>query len=84
MKRSAIQGGRRHRCGGDRGFASLHPGSGVAAKSQSRGFACCRIVQVTEVGTHSVFFCEVDAIRIREVTEGLIYFGRGYHPVRVA
>ena len=44
----------------------------------------CRIVQITEVGTHSVFFCEVDAIQYGEAREGLIYFGRGYHPVRVA
>jgi flavin reductase len=44
----------------------------------------CRIIQVTEVGTHSVFFCEVEGIRMGDVTEGLIYFGRGYHPVRVA
>ena len=44
----------------------------------------CRIVQVTEVGTHSVFFCEVDAIQYGEAPEGLIYFGRGYHAVRVA
>ncbi|MCW3476724.1 flavin reductase [Limobrevibacterium gyesilva] len=44
----------------------------------------CRIVQVTEVGTHSVFFCEVEAIQHGPAHEGLIYFGRGYHPVRVA
>ena len=43
----------------------------------------CRIVQVTEVGTHSVFFCEVDAIAHGPVHEGLIYFARGYHPVRL-
>jgi flavin reductase len=42
----------------------------------------CRIVQITEVGTHSVFFCEIDAIANGPVHEGLIYFGRGYHPVR--
>jgi flavin reductase len=42
----------------------------------------CRISQVTEVGTHSVFFCEVEAIQHGAVHEGLIYFGRGYHPVR--
>jgi flavin reductase len=42
----------------------------------------CRIVQVTEVGTHSVLFCEVAAIRQGSVHEGLIYFGRLYHPVR--
>jgi flavin reductase len=44
----------------------------------------CRIVQVTEVGSHSVFFCEVETIRVGDLHEGLIYFGRGYHPVRVA
>jgi flavin reductase len=43
----------------------------------------CRIVQVTEVGTHSVFFCEIDAIAHGPVHEGLIYFARGYHPVRL-
>src|ERR1700686_3887980 len=43
----------------------------------------CRIVQVTEVGTHSLFFCEVDAIAHGPVHEGLTYFARGYHPVRL-
>ena len=42
----------------------------------------CRIAQITEVGTHSVFFCEVEAIRQGPRHEGLIYYGRGYHPVR--
>ena len=44
----------------------------------------CRIVQVTEVGTHSVFFCEVDAIEAGPAIEGLIYFGRAYHRVTIA
>lgn len=44
----------------------------------------CRIAQVTEVGTHSVFFCEVDAIQAGIEREGLIYFGRTYHRVPVA
>ena len=34
----------------------------------------CRIVQVTEVGTHSVFFCEVDAIRHRRGERGADLF----------
>lgn len=42
----------------------------------------CRIVQITEVGTHSVLFCEVVALREGPAHEGLIYFGRDYHPVR--
>lgn len=44
----------------------------------------CRIVQVTEVGTHSVFFCEVDAIAAAPGYEGLIYFGRAYHRISIA
>jgi flavin reductase len=42
----------------------------------------CRVSQVTEIGTHSVFFCEVLAVRTIEIGEGLIYFSRGYHPIR--
>jgi flavin reductase len=42
----------------------------------------CRITQITEVGSHSVFFCTVDAIAYGEVHEGLIYYGRNYHTVR--
>ena len=42
----------------------------------------CRIVQITEIGTHSVLFCEVVAMREGPVHEGLIYFGRDYHAVR--
>ena len=43
----------------------------------------CRIVQVTEVGTHSVFFCEVDAVEAAPAYEGLIYFGRAYHRITI-
>ncbi|MBV9785900.1 MAG: flavin reductase [Acidisphaera sp.] len=43
----------------------------------------CRIAQVTEVGTHSVFFCEIEALRVGLAHEGLIYFGRAYHRIRV-
>jgi flavin reductase len=39
----------------------------------------CKIVDVTEVGTHTVFFCEVLAIQTGALHEGLIYFGRAYH-----
>ncbi len=42
----------------------------------------CRIAQVTEIGTHSVMFAHVLAIRHGSVHDGLIYFGRRYHPVR--
>ena len=39
----------------------------------------CRIAQVTEVGTHSVLFCEVAALRTGPAEEALIYLGRAYH-----
>ena len=42
----------------------------------------CRIAQVTEIGTHSVMFGQVLAIRHGAGNDGLIYFGRDYHPVR--
>ncbi len=43
----------------------------------------CRVTQATEVGTHTVFFCEVEAIQAGGAHEGLIYFGRSYHRIIV-
>lgn len=43
----------------------------------------CRIAQMFEVGTHTVMFCEVQAIAFGSVPEGLIYFNRAYHSLRV-
>jgi flavin reductase len=42
----------------------------------------CRIVQITEIGTHSVIFGTVSALQHGPAHDGLIYFARGYHPVR--
>jgi flavin reductase len=42
----------------------------------------CRIVQVTEIGTHSVVFGEVVAIEHGSEHDGLVYFGRAYHRLR--
>ncbi len=44
----------------------------------------CRVTEWTEVGTHSVFFCEVEAICGVEGGAGLIYFGRNYHKIQTA
>lgn len=41
----------------------------------------CRIVQVTEIGTHSVIFANVVALRHGTEHDGLIYFGRAYHRI---
>lgn len=39
----------------------------------------CRVTEQVDVGTHTVFFCEVEAIQVGETTEALIYYGRNYH-----
>lgn len=45
----------------------------------------CRITERSEVGTHSVFFCEVEEIALSEgEASGLIWFGRGFHHLRAA
>ena len=43
----------------------------------------CTIAEMTEVGTHTVFFCAVQAVHQGPAHEGLIYFGRTYHQIRV-
>lgn len=44
----------------------------------------CHITERTDVGTHTVFFCAVHGIAFGPSHEGLIYFGRAYHQIRVA
>jgi flavin reductase len=39
----------------------------------------CLITEVSEVGTHSVLFCQVQAVRLGSAGGGLIWFGRDYH-----
>jgi flavin reductase len=39
----------------------------------------CRIAQAHEVGSHTIFYCEVVGIRNGESQEGLVYFNRAYH-----
>ena len=41
----------------------------------------CRIVQIHDVGSHSIFFCEVVDILQSEAKPALVYFNRSYHPV---
>jgi flavin reductase len=41
----------------------------------------CRITSRADVGSHTVFFCEVLAIECHKVAAGLIYFDRAYHRV---
>jgi flavin reductase len=41
----------------------------------------CHITSATEVGTHTVFFCEIKAARMVGGRDGLIWFGRAFHRV---
>ncbi len=73
-------------CDMDGRFAAAEWGTLVSAAPVLAGALVsfdCRIAQVVEVGTHSVLFCEVVALVVGPGHEGLIYFGRRYHPVRV-
>ncbi len=40
-----------------------------------------RIANVSEVGTHSLFFVELEAINVRDDGDGLTYFNRAFHRV---
>jgi len=39
----------------------------------------CRITGVSRVGTHGVFYCQVEEIRDAGQRESLLYYGRQYH-----
>ncbi|SOE96774.1 4-hydroxyphenylacetate 3-monooxygenase reductase component [Burkholderia sp. D7] len=41
-----------------------------------------RIVQLKEIGSHSVMFVEASQIRVRNDGDGLIYFDRSFHRIR--
>ena len=39
----------------------------------------CEVASVSEVGTHTLFYCQVKAVRNQPDCDGLIYFGRDFH-----
>jgi flavin reductase len=39
----------------------------------------CEIGDFHEVGSHTVFYCQVQAVRISECPRGLVYFNRRYY-----
>ncbi len=41
----------------------------------------CKVTQSVDVGTHTVFFCEVQAIHLGPAGSGLVYHGRAYHQI---
>lgn len=42
----------------------------------------CKIEQIQEVGTHTIFICRVVAIQQSQQDQSLVYFNRTYHHVR--
>lgn len=44
----------------------------------------CRITGTAEVGSHTVFYCTVDATRFGTPGAALVYFERGFHALNVS
>ncbi|OYU00891.1 MAG: flavin reductase [Sphingomonadaceae bacterium PASS1] len=44
----------------------------------------CTVESVTEIATHSVFFCKVERIELGELRDGLVYFDRNYRRTAMA
>jgi flavin reductase len=44
----------------------------------------CTVIDVKEVGTHTILFGRVDAVNFHETTKSLIYLNRKYHSLPVA
>nr|WP_238987341.1 flavin reductase [Cupriavidus taiwanensis] len=41
----------------------------------------CEVASMMDVGTHTMFLCEIKAVRTRNDRDALIYFGRNFHSV---
>jgi flavin reductase len=40
-----------------------------------------RIARIVEVGTHTIFFCEVMGVQVGKASSSLVYFERSYHGI---
>ncbi|MBE03084.1 MAG: pyrimidine utilization flavin reductase protein F [Oceanospirillales bacterium] len=43
----------------------------------------CYIRKRVNVGTHEILFCEIASVRQRDEAGSLVYFGRGYHQLKL-
>lgn len=59
----------------------LRLSTGAPVLAEAAASFDCTIDQISEIGTHSVFFCKVQAIHLGDARTGLIYHGRAYHKV---
>ncbi len=53
--------------------------SGSPSLNGAAAILDCRVDDISEVGTHSVFFCQVVEVLLGKKTDALIYFNRAYH-----
>jgi flavin reductase len=58
--------------------------SGVPALAGALCNFGCRVASVSEMGTHSVFLCQVEELRVDGLGEALVYCGRNYHRLPIA
>ncbi len=55
--------------------------TGAPALENAAASLDCKVSQRVDVGTHTVFFCEVQAIHLGPSSSGLVYHGRAYHQI---
>ena len=53
--------------------------SGAPVLDQALVSFDCRIAQAHEVGSHTIFYCEILDLKMGGSQEGLVYFNRAYH-----
>jgi len=61
----------------------LETASGLPRLSDANVCLDCSIVEITEVGTHDVMICSVEAVTVKESAQGLVYFNRQYHELEI-
>lgn len=53
--------------------------TGAPLLAGARAVLDCRVVEVSDVGSHSVFLARVEAVRVGEAQPPLLYVDRAYH-----
>lgn len=53
--------------------------SGAPGLNDAAVMLDCRVDEISQVGTHNVFFCNVVEIHLGKKDDALIYFDRAYH-----
>lgn len=59
----------------------LRQADGLPALADAGASIGCVISQITEIGSHSVFFCTVTSVHLRDDRGALLYLGRDFHRI---